>query len=425
MMGSAPDQMRRWLELLGNGARLRQHKSQPKGMTCSAWLKRIARSVNAPTCPNNKNTADFEETRKMVTVPADALETLVAEIFTAAGCSETEGRRLGESLVLSNLSGHDSHGVVRVPRYLQWKADGDFIADQTIEVVKDTAVMAVVDGRYGFGQTIAPQAVAVGIEKCKVNGLSAVALRNSGHVGRVGEWAEMAADEGLVSIHHVNAPASLLVAPYGGRDRRYSTAPYACGIPRADKDHLILDFATSVVAEGKVLVASQGGKALPGNALVSGEGEIGGDPHYLYGDYEDDGGRDYRQGKGAIRAMGDHKGSGLAFMVELLGGSLTGTGAPLEGRRWANGMLSIYIDPKIINPEDFFPSDVSRYLQLYKSTRPIETGGEVLYPGEPEQRTRAERRANGVPISDGTWKAIRTSAIAQGLDAARVDSVVA
>ena len=100
------------------------------------------------------------------------------------------------------------------------------------------------------------------------------ALRNSGHVGRVGEWAEMAADAGLVSTHHVNAPASLLVAPYGAIDRRFSTAPYACGVPRKDGCHLILDFATSVVAEGKVLVASQGGKPLPENALVGEDGSI-------------------------------------------------------------------------------------------------------------------------------------------------------
>ncbi|MEO0731071.1 MAG: Ldh family oxidoreductase, partial [Pseudomonadota bacterium] len=298
-----------------------------------------------------------------------------------------------------------------------------FIANQTIEVVKDTPVLAVVDGRYGFGQTIAPQAVEIGIKKCRETGLSAVALRNSGHVGRVGEWAEMAADAGLVSIHHVNAPASLLVAPFGAREARYSTAPYACGIPRADGHHLILDFATSVVAEGKVLVASQGGKQLPAHALVSGDGEIGGNPRFLYGDYAEDGPRDYRNGEGAIRAMGDHKGSGLAFMVEILGGSLTGTGAPLEGRKWANGMLSIYIDPKVIDPDDFFPGDVTRYIDYFRSAQPIEPGGEVLWPGEPERRTREARRAKGVPISDGTWAAIRAAAIATGVDAERVDKI--
>ncbi len=361
----------------------------------------------------------------MVTVSADALSDLVRDVFVAAGCSQAEGARLGRSLVGANLAGHDSHGVVRVPRYLEWKSSGAIIADQTIAVIKETPVLAVVDAQYGFGQTTAPQAVALGIEKCRGNGLSMVAMRNSGHVGRVGEWAEIAADAGLVSIHHVNAPASLLVAPFGAREARYSTAPYACGIPRSGGDHLILDFATSVVAEGKVLVASQGGKPLPAHALVSGEGEIGGDPRYLYGDYAPDGPRDYRNGNGAIRAMGDHKGSGLAFMVEILGGSLTGTGAPDPERpRWANGMLSIYIDPNVLDPDGFFPADVSRYLAYFKSARPIDEGGEVLYPGEPERRMREQRRAEGLPIPEQTWTAIRNAALAQGLDAARIDEIV-
>lgn len=361
----------------------------------------------------------------MVAIRADRLTDFVRDIFIKAGCSEQEGTDMGVSLVGANLAGHDSHGVVRVPRYLQWLAEGAFVANRTVEVVIDTPSMAVLDGQYGLGQSTGRQAVDIGIEKCKKHGLSAVALRNTGHVGRIGEWAEQAAAAGLVSTHYVNAPASLLVAPYGAIDRRFSTAPYAAGIPRPGKDPIILDFATSVVAEGKVLVASQGGKALPDDALVGPDGTISGDPHFLYGDYDQDGPRNYREGKGAIRAMGDHKGSGLAFMVELLGGSLTGTGAPLEGRRWSNGMLSFYIDPAVIDPEGFFPKDVERYLAFFKTARPIEPGGEVLHPGEPELRTRMKRLADGIPISDETWARIVAAAKEVGLDDARVAAVTA
>jgi uncharacterized oxidoreductase len=356
----------------------------------------------------------------MVIIAADKLSELVRDIFIAAGCSPEEGERLGKSLVSANLAGHDSHGVVRVPRYLQWKAEGNFIPDQKVEIVRETPVLAVVDGKYGFGQTTAPQAVEIGIRKCRAMGLSAVALRNSGHVGRVGEWAEMAAEVGLVSIHYVNAVSSLLVAPFGGVDRRMSTAPYCIGVPRPGDDPLILDFATSVVAEGKVLVASQGGKKLPDNALVGPDGTINGDPRQLYGDFDPKGPRDYRQGKGAIRAFGEHKGSGLAFMVEILGGALTGTGAAEEGRRWANGMLSIYIDPKQLDPEDFFPADVKRYVAFFKSSRPIEPGGEVLVPGEPEIRARRKRLAEGIPLPEDTWSRIVAAALSVGLDDARI-----
>jgi hydroxycarboxylate dehydrogenase B len=356
----------------------------------------------------------------MVTVRADKLRDLVSDIFVKAGCSRAEGERLAKSLVGANLTGHDSHGVVRVPRYLEWKAEGTFVADQKVKVLRDTPVLAIVDGQFGFGQTVAPQAVEIGVEKCKAMGLSAIALRNAGHVGRVGEWAEMAAEAGLVSVHFVNAASSLLVAPFGGIDRRMSTAPYSIGIPRLGDDPLILDFATSVVAEGKVLVASQGGKKLPDNALVSSDGTLSADPRQLYGDYEPTGPRDYRAGKGAIRAFGEHKGSGLAFMVEILGGSLTGTGAAQEGRRWANGMLSLYVDPKQLDPEDLFPADVKHYVAFFKSARPIEAGSEVLVPGEPEIRARKKRLLEGIPLPDDTWARLVAAARDTGFDEQRI-----
>src|SRR6185312_11479293 len=180
--------------------------------------------------------------------------------------------------------------------------------------VKETPVLAVVDGLHGFGQTVTPQAVAIGIDKCKAMGLSMVALKNAGHIGRVGDWAEMAAAAELVSVHFVNASGSVLVAPFGGTERRLSTAPFVVGVPRPDGPPIVLDFATSIVAEGKVLVASQGGKKLPDNALIDRDGRLSPDPHVLYGDYTATGPRDQSKGTGAIRAFGEHKGSGLALM---------------------------------------------------------------------------------------------------------------
>ena len=356
-----------------------------------------------------------------VTLKAKALEAFVADIFASAGCSQEEGERIGRYLVSANLSGHDSHGVVRVPRYAVQKKNGTVLADVTVEVVVDTPVIAVVDGKYGFGQTVTPQAVRIGIEKCLKNGLSAVTLRNAGHVGRVGDWAEMAAEAGLVSIHFVNASGSVLVAPFGGVERRFSTAPYCVGIPRPGLDPLVLDFATSIVAEGKVLVASQGGKKVPDGALIGPDGKPSADPHLLYGDYTPTGPREHAKGTGAIQAFGDHKGSGLAFMCEMLGGSLSGNGATDPGRgRFANGMLSFYVDPKVFDPAGFFPADIARYVAFVKSSRPAGAGGEVLVPGEPEARMRTRRLAEGVPLPDDTWAAIVETARSVGLDARRI-----
>src|ERR1700694_2991505 len=152
----------------------------------------------------------------MVTVKVQNLINFVAEGFSHAESSPEEAKRIATYLTTANLTGHDSHGVIRVPVYIRWKKMGSVVPDQTVDLVVDTPSLAVVDGKYGFGQTVTPQAVRIGIEKCLKNGLSAVTLRNAGHIGRVGDWAEMAAEAGLVSVHFVNAAGSVLVAPFGG-----------------------------------------------------------------------------------------------------------------------------------------------------------------------------------------------------------------
>jgi uncharacterized oxidoreductase len=359
----------------------------------------------------------------MVTIKSGPLAELVRDIFAEAGCSAAEAERIGKYLVSANLTGHDSHGVVRVPRYLQWKRDGVVFADREVKVLRETPVLAVLDGLHGFGQTVAPQAVAIGIGKCKAMGLSMVALRNAGHIGRVGDWGEMAAEAGLVSVHFVNASGSVLVAPFGGTERRLSTAPFVVGVPRPGLPPVILDFATSVVAEGKVLVASMGGKKLPENALIGIDGKMSTDPHLLYGDYTPTGPREHRKGKGAIRAFGEHKGSGLALMCELLGGSLTGMSATGVGRRFGNGMLSFYVDPAVVDTDDFFSGDVARYIAYFKAAKPAVPGGEVLIPGEPEQRMRAQRLKEGIPLPDDTWASIVAAAREVGVDERRIQQV--
>ena len=152
----------------------------------------------------------------MVTIQVNNLIDFVAEVFSHSESSPEEARRIATYLTTANLTGHDSHGVIRVPVYIRWKKTGSVVPNQTAEIVVDTPSLAVVDGKFGYGQTVTPQAVRIGIEKCKKAGLAAVALRNAGHIGRVGDWAEMAAAEGLVSVHFVNAAGSLLVAPFGG-----------------------------------------------------------------------------------------------------------------------------------------------------------------------------------------------------------------
>jgi hydroxycarboxylate dehydrogenase B len=351
-------------------------------------------------------------------VPAGELETLIAAIFSAVECTEQESGLIARELVGANLAGHDSHGVVRVPIYIDWLQQGYVRAGQTAEVVTDGGAFVVLDGHRGFGQTIATQAVALGVERARANGTCIVAMRNSGHIGRVGAYAETALSAGLISIHFVNVAGSPLVAPFGARERRFSTAPFAVGLPLPQRP-LVLDFATSLVAEGKVQVASYGGRPVPTDALIGPDGRTSADPRVLYGDF---GPTDLRRpgaGEGAIRAFGEHKGSGLALMCELLAGAFTGgaCAGPLDGPRRgiANGMLSIYLSPAHFGTQTEFERTAREYLDWVLAARPIDPAQPVLAPGEPEAAIRAERLADGVPLSSGTWSAIQRTATALGV----------
>jgi uncharacterized oxidoreductase len=351
-------------------------------------------------------------------ITADALEATVRAIFAAAGCDDEEAGLIARELVGANLAGHDSHGVVRVPLYVDWMRQGWVRAGQRAELVTDGGAFALLDGHKGFGQTIAAQAVALGVERARTNGSCIVAVRNSGHIGRVGAYAETALAAGLVSIHFVNVAGSPLVAPFGAVEKRFSTAPFAVGIPLPERP-VVLDFATSLVAEGKVQVASYGGRPLPPDALIAPDGTTSGDPRVLYGDYAPTDLRRPGAGEGAIRAFGEHKGSGLALMCELLAGAFTGGGCagPLDGPRQgiANGMLSIYLSPAHFGTQAEFERIAREYLDWVLAARPADPAVPVLAPGDPEAATRAARLAEGVPLPVDTWAAILRTAAALGV----------
>lgn len=348
------------------------------------------------------------------------LRDFVAAAFAAAGCSEKEAAAVADGLVDANLNGHDSHGVGRVPRYLDWIRTGDLEVGRSASVVTDAGALSVLDGHHGFGATVGRQAVLHGIEKAKRNhGVSIVALRSAGHLGRIGQWAELALDHGLVSLHIVNVANSMLVAPFGGVEKRFSTAPIAFGFPVPGEPPVILDFATSAVAEGKVMVASNGGKPLPEGSLITIDGRLTTDPAALYGPLEPGALRDHSRGTGAIRAMGEHKGSGLALMCELLGGVLAGSGCsgPPRNGRFANGMVSIYMSPAAFGSQDAIARETRAFIDFVRATKPAVPGQPVLLPGEPERLAQAERRANGIPLTRETWLGLIAAAKQAGLKA--------
>ena len=187
---------------------------------------------------------------------------------------------------------------------------------------------------------------------------------------------------------------------------------------------MILDFATSIVAEGKVLVAYKGGKPLPEGALIDENGDFSAEPEVLYGTAGPDAPPGERNGYGAIRAMGDHKGSGLAFVCELLGGSLTGNRATgQENEHFANGMLSIYLSLETFDRGGGFADDVTRYIDYVKSAKPIDPDAPVLVPGDKERQVKAERLANGIPLSKDAWLDITGAARRVGLEKEEIAAI--
>jgi len=361
-----------------------------------------------------------------VLVQVAPLRRLVAAIFVRCGCPKDEAERIALYLSRANLTGHDSHGVIRVPRYVEWIGVGRMAAGQNVETILDTPAVAVLDAKHGMGQTVGPQSARIGIDKAKAHGVALIALRHAGHLGRIGDYAEMAAAEGVVSIHFVNVHSSLLVAPFGGRDRRTSTNPIAIGMPSASGEPFILDFATSMVAEGKALVARQGGKPIPPDALVSDTGELTNDTDVLYGPKPDIGSPDPKIGPGALRTFGEHKGSGLSLACDLLAGALAGSGANYgeEDGVFHNGMLSIYLTPEAFGTADTMQAEAARYIAWIKASRPTAADGEVLVPGDKERQLTAERTANGIPLSDQTWAAILVAAGSVGMDQAAIDAAL-
>ena len=260
-------------------------------------------------------------------------------IALAGGSEPGEARLVAENLVTANLTGHDSHGIGMIPRYVDSLIEGGLQPNRHPVVKFDGGALVALDGEAGYGQVIGMEATAIAIERAKAHGVCVMALANSHHLCRIGQWAEQAVAEGLVSISFVNVISRSIVAPFGGSDARFGTNPCTIGIPLAGQAPFILDMATSGVAQGKVRVAHNKGEKLPPGLLLDDKGNPTLDARF-----------GVVEPFGALTTFGLHKGYGLAVVCELLGGALTGGGTwhteDRSRKRVLNGMLSILIDPQ-------------------------------------------------------------------------------
>ena len=349
---------------------------------------------------------------------------LAAGVMRAGGCTDAEASITADHLIGANLAGHDSHGLVRIPRYHSWMQDGTLNGNTELRTVLDAGALMQFDGDRGIGQFLAQEACARGIERAKSLGIAMVALRRAGHIGRLGHYTEQAVDAGFVSIQFCNVTGSALVAPFGSAQRLMSTNPVSVGIPNDAGDPFILDFATSFVAEGKVLVAASGGKALPHGALIDGDGQLTADPSALYGETTTSAVPDATAGPGALRTIGEHKGSGLALACDLLAGILTGNRSNAASDTFGNGWLAIFIDPAKLDDGAVFGGDVAHYIDTVRGLKTAAGVDKVRIPGDVERQNRADRLANGLPITEALLTSLLATANECGMRLTRDDLVI-
>jgi len=349
-------------------------------------------------------------------IPLARLRPAMQHLVRGFGSEAREVDMVVDRLIEANLKGHDSHGIGMLPRYSQAFAEGDLQPNQHVQVTLDAGHLLRMEGGIGFGQVIGHEAMALAAERARQHGSCIAALGQTHHLGRIGAWAEQLAEQGLVSVHFVNVVSRAIVAPHGGADARFGTNPFCVGVPLAGREPVILDFATSVIAQGKTRVAHNQGEAVEPGCLIDDTGQPSTDPRWAV-----------VPPLGALLTFGAHKGSGLALVCELLGGALAAgqTQRDHEGRRRRvlNGMLSIVIDPARLGEPSLFQAEALAFVDWMKASPPRQGHEAVLAAGEPERHCERQRRAQGIPVDAVTWSEILQAAQQLGVPAADVNSL--
>jgi uncharacterized oxidoreductase len=341
---------------------------------------------------------------KDLRLPTEAMHGWVRQLWRNVGSCDQEAQRIADHLIGANLAGHDSHGVGMVPAYVRSLQAGELQLNQRLTVVTDAEALMVVDGNRGIGQSMAFQAVELAAERAHRYGVAILGLRNSHHIGRVGHWAEQAMAEGLVSVHFTNVVGRPMVAPFGGIQARLGTNPITIGLPRRDGPSVLLDFASSAIALGKVSVAYNRKGEVAKGALIDHRGRPTTHPSVMY-----------EEPLGALLSAAGHKGYALAMMCDLLGSALFGGAAMHPDRArmagFYNNMLAILFDPRRFGTADAFEAEASRFIAYVQSAVRADPETPIELPGEYERRCR-EQRAEALPLDAGTVRKLDQAALA-------------
>ncbi len=346
----------------------------------------------------------------MPTLSAAALTPIAQSLFEAAGVPAADAAVVAHSLVDANLCGHDSHGVMRVPQYVEFLKKGTYKASVPLTVLSETPAVVAADGNWGLGQVQAHRLLGKLIPKAQALGVAAGTLRNCGHTGRLGEYAEAAAREKLAFFGTVNSHgAGRRVAPPGGKEGRISTNPICLGAPTS-ADPVVLDFGTSAVAEGKVRGQFQKKEPAPAGWLVDHTGAPTTDPGVLYA-----------EPRGSILPFGGaqmYKGFGLGLLLDLLCGGLSGGPCsnptfPIAGQ--GNTAVFVVFDPKHFGGTEHFICQTDGLTEYVRNCPRTDEACPITLPGDPERTAKAARERAGISIPDGTWELIVKTATELGV----------
>jgi uncharacterized oxidoreductase len=324
----------------------------------------------------------------MPTVHADRLTRIGAALLRAAGASQEEADAVAKGCVDANLAGHDSHGVIAIPTYIDRIKVGHIVPGAPFEIVQESPTTTVIDGHWGFGFHVNAKAMQLTIDKAKTANVAATTVFRQSHVGRLAAYPLMAARAGMIGIATADSGRSpKVVAPFGGREARLGTNPISIAVPS--------DLA------GKVQLAAARGESIPPGWIIGPDGKQTTDP------------LDFRKG-GALLPLGateGYKGSGLAAMVEVLCGLLTGLGFGVEptGRHNDGCFLAVF-NVAAFRPLKDFKREVAEFARYLKATPPSEGSPGVFYPGEVEHLREMERSKSGIAIEDATWEKLRALA---------------
>jgi uncharacterized oxidoreductase len=328
-------------------------------------------------------------------------------IFQAAGASEAEAEIVMEHLVGANLAGHDSHGVILISSYINRIKRGHIVPGAPLEIERESATTAHLNGNWGFGYVVTSRAMEMAIAKAQAHNVAAITIHLQGHVGRLADYPLMAARAGMIGLITCDSGRSpKSVVPFGGRTARLGTNPISVAFPSDLEGPIFLDMATSAVAAGKLSVKRNRGEPAPPGWIVDKDGNDTTNVNDFYNG-------------GAILPMGGdqaHKGYVLSFMVETLSGILTslGFGIDPQGRHNDGTFISVF-NVSAFRPLDEFKRDIEAFVRYIKETPTAAGFTEVLYPGELEYRTAQERRRDGIFVEDETWNQLMALKAEYGL----------